>query len=214
MKAESERERVATALEEDIVFGRLKPRERLVEQDIMDRFETRRHVARAALEALESRGLVERRANRGAAVRDLSEREISELYFMRELLHRAAAEQTPLPISEDILAELRTVQARHDAAIREEKLSEAFHQNEHFHAALNRACGNRILEEALSVYNERTNLVRSFAFRSIESLRRSAREHHNIIDAGATNDRAAFVSAILAHVLGAKQSFLASQAPD
>ena len=117
MKAESERERVATALEEDIVFGRLKPRERLVEQDIMDRFETRRHVARAALEALESRGLVERRANRGAAVRDLSEREISELYFMRELLHRAAAEQTPLPISEDILAELRTVQARHDVPL-------------------------------------------------------------------------------------------------
>ena len=60
--AKSERERIAAALEEDIVFGWLKPRERLVEQDIMDRLEARRHVVRTALEILENKGLVERGA--------------------------------------------------------------------------------------------------------------------------------------------------------
>ena len=60
MKAKSERERFAAALEEDedIVFGRLKPRERLVEQDIMDRLQTRRHVVRTALEIPENKGFV------------------------------------------------------------------------------------------------------------------------------------------------------------
>ena len=44
MKAMSERERFAAALEEDIVFGRLKSRKRLVEQDIMDRLQIRRRI--------------------------------------------------------------------------------------------------------------------------------------------------------------------------
>lgn len=208
MRAESERERVAAALEEDIVFGRLKPRERLVEQDIMDRLNTRRHVVRTALEILEARGLVERRANRGAMVRDLCQRDVDELYFMRELLHRAAAEQTPLPLSEPVLDKLIAIQAEHDAAVQASDLSEAFRNNERFHLALNAACGNRVLEEALNIYNERTNLVRSFAFRSQESLQRSADEHHRILAAAAQSDQAAFVAAILQHILGAKDSYL------
>lgn len=208
MRAESERERVAAALEEDIVFGRLKPRERLVEQDIMDRLNTRRHVVRTALEILEARGLVERRANRGAMVRDLCQRDVDELYFMRELLHRAAAEQTPLPLSEPVLDKLIAIQTEHDAAVQASDLSEAFRNNERFHLALNAACGNRVLEEALNIYNERTNLVRSFAFRSQESLQRSADEHHRILAAAAQSDQAAFVAAILQHILGAKDSYL------
>lgn len=208
MKAESERERVAEALEEDIVFGRLKPRERLVEQDIMDRLNTRRHVVRAALDLLEGKGLVERRANRGAAVRDLCQRQVDELYFMRELLHKAAAAQTPLPLPDAVLTKLRAVQADHDASVQAGDMSEAFRHNERFHTMLNQACGNQVLEEALNTYNERTNLVRSFAFRSQESLKQSAQEHHAILEASATADRDAFVQAILTHILGAKASYL------
>ena len=88
------------------------------------------------------------------------------------------------------------------------RLSEAFRQNENFHVVLNRACGNSVLEEALNFCNERTNLVRSFAFRSIESLQRSAKEHHGILEAGALSDRNVFVEAILKHILGAKTSYL------
>ena len=44
--AKSERDKPATTLEEDIVFGRLKPRKRLVEKDIMNRLETQSRVER------------------------------------------------------------------------------------------------------------------------------------------------------------------------
>lgn len=208
MKAEIERERVTSALQQDIVFGRLKPRERLVEQDIMERLDTRRHVVRAAFEALENKGLVERRANRGAMVRDLSETEIEELYFMRELLHRAAAEATPLPLAPQLLDELGRIQDAHEAAIRAGDLPEVFQQNERFHAVLNHACGNSVLEEALNHYNERTNLVRSFAFRSVDGLRRSAGQHRDIMKAGANSKRTEFEKAMLDHILGARNSYL------
>lgn len=208
MKAEIERERVTSALQQDIVFGRLKPRERLVEQDIMDRLDTRRHVVRAAFEVLENKGLVERRANRGAMVRDLTPKEIEELYYMRELLHRAAAESTPLPLAIEVLEELSHIQAAHEAAIENSDLQEVFLQNERFHTVLNHACGNSVLEDALNLYNERTNLIRSFAFRSIDGLRRSAAQHRQILKAGSQTDRSRYAEAIVSHILGARDSYL------
>lgn len=208
MKAESERERVSAALQQDIVFGRLKPRERLVEQDIMDRLDTRRHVVRTAFEVLEQKGLVERRANRGAVVRDLSQKEIDELYYMRELLHRAAAESTSLPLATEVQEELGFIQVAHEDAIEKGDLAEVFKQNERFHTVLNHACGNTVLEDALNHYNERTNLVRSFAFRSIDGLRRSAAQHRQIMKAGSQTDQSRYAEAIVSHILGARDSYL------
>ena len=140
--------------------------------------------------------------------RGLSECEVNKPYFARELLHRAAAEQTRPPLSDEVLTGLKQMQSCYDAAIREKDLPETFRQNEHFHVLLNRVREQRSLEDALNLGNERTNLVRSFAFRSIKSLQRSAKEHHDIIDAGALADRNVFVEIILKHILGAKTSYV------
>lgn len=198
-------------LEENIIFGRLKPRERIVEQDIMDTFQVRRHVIRDALKVLETKGLVQCRPNRGAVVRDLSKREIDELYFMRELLHRSAAELTPLPLCSDTVAQLKQIQSHHDNAIAEHDFSQAYRHNKDFHDTLDSACGNTVLKESLDVYNQRTNLVRSYAFSSLERLQQSAQEHHAIIDACARGDRDAFIRLSLHHVLKIKNIYLDAQ---
>src|ERR1700687_5560265 len=59
---------IAKRIEEDIVLGRRQPRERLVEQDLCDLFQTHRGDVRLALFELEKKGLVERIPNRGALV--------------------------------------------------------------------------------------------------------------------------------------------------
>jgi len=46
---------IATSLEEDIVLGRRHPRERLIEQDLCDRFHTHRGDVRLALFELEKK---------------------------------------------------------------------------------------------------------------------------------------------------------------
>ena len=50
---------IARSLEEDIVLGRRQPRERLIEQDLCDRFDTHRGDVRLALFELEKKGLVD-----------------------------------------------------------------------------------------------------------------------------------------------------------
>ena len=81
---------VARALEFDILFGGLRPRERLVEEPLMQRFGAKRHAVRQALLDLEHIGIVVRSPNRGAAVRDFSAEEVEEITEVRETLHRRA----------------------------------------------------------------------------------------------------------------------------
>ena len=78
-------ETILPILEEDIIFGRLRPRERLVEDDIMKRFGVKRHVVRQALMRLESMGLVTRAPNKGALVRDFSLHELDQIYGIDEI---------------------------------------------------------------------------------------------------------------------------------
>lgn len=80
---------------------------------------------------------------------------------MRKLLHRAAAEITPLPLASGALDELTKIQSAHDSAIQDEDPPEVFQQNERFHTALINACDNRVLEEALNHCNKRIWFGRS-----------------------------------------------------
>ena len=91
-------ERAITALQEDIVLGRLAPGARLIEEDLADRLHTKRHVLRQALVELERFGLIERKRNHGASVRQLTLEDVSQIYAVRRILERAAAEQIPFPI--------------------------------------------------------------------------------------------------------------------
>ena len=100
---------IVNALQQDIVFGRLKPRERLVEEELSERFVVGRHVIRAALEELGRAGLVQRRQNRGAVVSDYTAEEIDELYDIRVILQQEAAKRVVLPASADFIRELRDV---------------------------------------------------------------------------------------------------------
>src|SRR4029077_13278933 len=77
---------IAKRIEEDIVLGRRQPRERLIEQDLCELFQTHRGDVRLALFELEKKGLVGRIPNRGALVRGLTPREVREIYAVREEL--------------------------------------------------------------------------------------------------------------------------------
>jgi DNA-binding GntR family transcriptional regulator len=82
---------IVSALEEDIVFRRAHPRERLIEDELIARFATKRHLVRQAFVGLERMGLVDRIPNRGAMVRVYSADQVRQLYFVRDLLETQAA---------------------------------------------------------------------------------------------------------------------------
>ena len=90
---------IATSLEEDIVLGRRHPRERLIEQDLCEQFNTHRADVRLAFFELEKKGIIQRIPNRGAIVRDLTPNEVTEIYAVREELEVMAVRILPFPVA-------------------------------------------------------------------------------------------------------------------
>ena len=68
---------VVRSLQQDIVFGRLKPRERLLEEEMSARFAVGRHVVRAVLEELDRAGLVVRRPTEAPSCATTRRRKLS-----------------------------------------------------------------------------------------------------------------------------------------
>src|SRR5262249_6424513 len=170
-------DRIATSLEEDIVLGRRHPRERLVEQDLCDRFNTHRGDVRLALFELEKKGIVQRIPNRGAIVRDLTPKEVREIYAVREELEVMAVRILPLPAAASELAKLDELQKKHSAAIDDGDMLTMFYTNLHFHRTLFGLCGNACLIDTIEHLAQKVYGIRSYANAFPESLHRARRDH-------------------------------------
>src|SRR3984957_5327170 len=133
---------IAKRIEEDIVLGRRQPRERLVEQDLCDLFETHRGDVRLALFELEKKGLVERIPNRGALVRGLTPLQVTEIYAVREELEVMAVRIIPFPVAQKDIHRLEELQRQHTAAVAGGDLLTVFYSNLSFHRVLYGLCGD------------------------------------------------------------------------
>lgn len=202
-------EHIAAVLEEDIVLGVLYPRQRLVEDELMARFDAKRHVVRDALARLEQMGLVERRRNVGAMVRAFDEQEVRELYDMRILLECEAMRRMPLPPSTQDLEALHRIQQRHDAAVDADDQRGVFRSNQAFHEALYAMCGNGVLATAIQEYARRTHAIRFGALSSPDQQARSRQDHHAILQALEHGDREALIGLAHSHLLPSRDRYLA-----
>lgn len=174
---------IAASLEEEIVLGRRHPRERLVEQDLCDRFHTHRGDVRLALFELEKKGLIERIPNRGAMVRDLTPKEVTEIYAVREELEVMAARILPFPVAASDLAKLDELQKKHSAAVDSGDMLTVFRTNLQFHQAMFGLCGNACLIETIERLAQKVSGIRSYANAIPEALDRVRRDHVEIVDA-------------------------------
>ena len=196
------------AIEEDIIFGRLRPRERLVEDDLIERLGGTRHTVRQALVELERLGIVRRERNRGATVRDFSPEEVEDIYAMRELLHRHAATLIPLPAPRPLLSALVDLHERHRRAAALGDLGAVYRLNNAFHATLFEACGNRYLSDAIAHYAWLAHAIRSYRIADPDLLAQAVREHHAMIDALRAGDRASLERLVVAHIMPSKHAYL------
>jgi DNA-binding GntR family transcriptional regulator len=174
---------IAARLEEDIVLGRRHPRERLVEQDLCDRFNTHRGDVRLALFELEKKGLIERIPNRGAIVRDLTPKEVMEIYAVREELEVMAARILPFPVAAADLVKLDELQKKHSAAVDAGDMLTVFHTNLQFHQTMFGLCGNACLIETIERLAQKVYGIRSYANAFPEALDRVRRDHVEIVEA-------------------------------
>lgn len=181
---------VARRLEEEILSGALRPRERLVETELAARFEVSRAPVREALRMLEHDGLVARGA-RGLQVAEVSLVEVGEIFevladFEELYTRRAVPHLTPADIARmgDRLNEMETTAATND-------LRRYFDLNDEFHRVLRDACPNRTLIGLLGGLGKKTLRFRRMAMSLPGRLPHSLAEHRAILGAVARTDAVA-----------------------
>lgn len=200
-------ERIVRRLEEDIVLGRLRPRQRLLEEQLANHFDAKRHVVRRALSELESMGMVIHQPNRGAAVRDFTATEVEQIYRVRELLEREAALLMPLPASPEVVANLKDIHARHSAAVERYDARTVFRENLAFHRQLFAACGNPHLAEMIELLAYRSHAIRFYSIADRELLKKMRDEHGEMIDSMERGDRDRLVVLVSGHIRPSKEAY-------
>lgn len=101
--------KIASNLRQAILAGDYSPGERLVQEDIAERFSGSRIPVREALKDLESEGLVTFVANAGARVADLSLAECVEVYQMRERIEPLLLRYSAEGLDRDTLQHLQAI---------------------------------------------------------------------------------------------------------
>lgn len=200
MGSDGDVQKIVNALEEDIVLWVITPGTRLIEDQLIERFGSKRHVTRTALARLATMGLVEHIPNRGSVVRSFDPEDVAALYAYRRVIEPAAAGQIPLPASLVALDNLQAIQARHDQAAEEQDMPGLFRTNLEFHQALFALCPNKFLTEAIKHAAMQAHAVRFSTLHYNTVLDRARADHHGMIDALKAGDHETLVALCESHL--------------
>lgn len=141
---------VVELLREQIRLGRLVPRQRLIEADIVEQTGASRSKVREALRRLESEGLVSIEEFRGASVRHLSMDEVRQIYKARMALEGMAAGDFARSDNGRLKKQLEKLQAGMNA-LENTGLHARFAQlNDAWHALIIEGSGNRYAAQFLA----------------------------------------------------------------
>ncbi len=178
--------------------GDFRPGDRLREEDAAARLAMSRTPVREALRRLEADGIVEHRPRTGAVVRRLGHAEVVELYEMRIVLERTAADMAARHGTEaefDALDELN----RNIAGERANPAAAAA-TNQDFHRGIYLACRNRFLLEAARALNNSLLLLGPTTYTGKGRIDVVVNEHQAIIDALRAGDGEAAGTAAEEHL--------------
>lgn len=181
-----------------ILKGQFQPGDRLREVDVAERLELSRTPIREALRKLESDGIVEHRPRIGAVVRKLSQPEVVELYEMRLVLERTAAEMAAKHASP---AEIDTLSDLNDqiAATRDNALV-ASSLNQKFHHCIYLATRNRFLLTSARALNNALMLLGPTTLADAARIKVVHAQHQDIIAGILDADAVAAGTAAQAHL--------------
>jgi len=178
--------------------GQFRSGDRLRETDVADKLALSRTPVREALRKLESDGIVEHRPRLGAVIRTLTTPEIVELYEMRLVLERTAAEMAAKHANAAEIDLLRDINAQIDNAGADTQRAAALNQD--FHRCIYLATRNRFLLASARALNNALLLLGPTTLDDEARIKTVTSQHAKIIDAIGAGDQEAAGDTAQAHL--------------
>jgi DNA-binding GntR family transcriptional regulator len=199
---------VLRKLENAILSGYFRPRERLVERDLQTHFDVSRTVIREVLKMLEGKGLVKITPYRGAVVVDLTAEEVEQIFVLRLKLEAIAAALVVENITRIEIQRLKRLCQELEKHLTE-RSDQMIEKDNEFHRALFHASGNSYLNEIIDQLSTKVHMVKFNAWSLPDRIEHSILEHRAMIAALERNDGEAFEKLVTDHLLFSRDSYLA-----
>jgi DNA-binding GntR family transcriptional regulator len=199
--------RISQEIEDAVLSGQFKPRERLIEMDLISRFGVSRTVIRDALKRLEAKGLVRATPYRGVVVADLTVEEIEEIYFLRAELEKIAARLVLRHITSAEVQQLKKLSKEVERHLRS-KTHQMIEVDSEFHRMMFKICHNSYLYEMIDYLRTKAHIVRYNAWSLPHRIEQSIVEHRGMIKAIEDRNLSQFEKLIVRHLTFSKNSYL------
>ncbi|WP_353234828.1 GntR family transcriptional regulator [Diaphorobacter ruginosibacter] len=198
---------VIEAIEMDIIRGHILPSTRLIEDHLMEDYDAKRHVVRAALVELQRLGVVVKPPHLGARIRRFDAQSLEALYHFRAVLHRAAVESIALPVPGERLHAVRAAADAHALAASSGDLIAIHRANMAFHRLFFGLCDNPYIEESIRLHDWLSFPARAYAITDQTALSTACAEHAQMVEALEQRDRLRLLDLALGHMLQARRIY-------
>ena len=177
------RGQVFDKIRSDILNGKYKRGEELVESSIGKELGISRTPVREAFRQLELEGLVQLVPNKGAFVTGISEKDVRDIYLIRARLEGLAARMAAKNITPELLEAMEETVVLSEYHAKKEHYEQVCEMDSKFHKLLYKASGSRILEHTLTDFHQYVQRVRMASIMQKRRMEKSNDEHGAILTA-------------------------------
>lgn len=181
-------EEIAETLRDEIIAGIYKPKQRLIEEELSEKFFVSRTPIREALKQLEAAGLVTIEPYKGAFISDVDLEEIRNIYELRCVLEAFVTAQSVEHINPETVAQLRGCLERMNMCIDTSDTVGFAAENTSFHAILFERCPNKVAVQFVQKLLDRTAAFRALSWRTVSGMKKSMEGHQRIFEALVAGD--------------------------
>lgn len=201
-------ENLIDRMENMILTGSLKPRERLVELHLSEKLGVSRFWIRDALKVLETKGLIKVIPYKGAVVCDINENEIEEIFEIRIELDVLATRKAAQQFQKSDIKVLKRMAEQFEKSTDDKDISHMISSNQDFHNYIYELSGNQTLVQMIRQLTTRGHIIRYHAWSSPDVLKRIQMEHRLFIKGFVEKDLELLEDLAKRHLSYSKESYL------
>ena len=192
MKIESLVDHTSKYLEDMIIKGKLRPGQRIKEQEVSSQLGVSRPPVREAFKILEAEGLIKREPRRGVLVSEVTKNDIWEIYTLKIALYTLAVTLAIDRISDNGIGKLEKIVAQMEVIVQDDTNPDIIRYeelNNLFHETTTILAGHARLKKMVQSLNNQIKRVSYRSFTKKGHLKSSCRYHRQILEAIKARDK-------------------------
>lgn len=202
------RDIVYELLRKAILDGKIKPGERIVENDYAEMFHTSRTPIREALRKLEMEGFVEYLPRKGVIVKGFSLSDIIEIYEIRKSLECLAIRHVVAKISGQEIDQIRAIVQEMEKADQEDNIEQLVTICQQFHDTILHTSSMPRLTSMINTLQDYLERFKRVTLEKPERRGNAIKEHQEIFRAIDQRDINKAEELISQHIEASKRAFL------